>query len=123
MQNLGLIGALLVGAFGISPAHSPATVQDASMPWTFLHFMRAPPRGTSARANGVAAAGAEENKPPAGQNSPAKCQEAVVSPVTGHADCVRPRGAAVDPPPQSAVLCSKDVSGAEKRGCPSKHPQ
>jgi hypothetical protein len=123
MQNLGLIGVLLVGPFGISPAHSPATAQDASMPWTFLHFMRAPPRGTSAQANGVAATGAEKNEPPAGQNFPAKSQEAVVSPVTGHADCVRPRGAAVDPPPQSAVPCSKDVPGAEKRACPSKHPQ
>jgi hypothetical protein len=27
------------------------------------------------------------------------CEEAIVNPVSGHAECVRPRGAAVDPPP------------------------
>lgn len=31
---------------------------------------------------------------------PATCKEAVVSPVSGHAECVNPRGAPVDPPPQ-----------------------
>jgi hypothetical protein len=29
----------------------------------------------------------------------ALCEEAIVNPVSGHAECVRPRGAAVDPPP------------------------
>jgi hypothetical protein len=28
-----------------------------------------------------------------------RCEEAVVSPVSGYAECVKPRGAAVDPPP------------------------
>jgi len=31
--------------------------------------------------------------------SAAVCKEAIVSPVSGHAECVRPRGAPVDPPP------------------------
>jgi hypothetical protein len=31
---------------------------------------------------------------------PATCKEAIVSPVSGHAECVDPRGAPVDPPPQ-----------------------
>jgi hypothetical protein len=30
---------------------------------------------------------------------PATCKEAVVSPVSGHAECVDPRGAPVDPAP------------------------
>jgi hypothetical protein len=29
----------------------------------------------------------------------ALCEEAIVNPVSGHAECVRPQGAAVDPPP------------------------
>ncbi len=32
-----------------------------------------------------------------------KCLKAVVNPVTGHAICVDPRGAAVEPPPRSAL--------------------
>ena len=39
---------------------------------------------------------AEESAPPA------KCLKAVVNPVTGHAICVNPRGAPVEPPPPSA---------------------
>src|ERR1700722_20631578 len=31
---------------------------------------------------------------------PAPCVEAIVNPVSGHAECVRPLGAPVDPPPQ-----------------------
>ncbi len=31
--------------------------------------------------------------------APAVCEEAMVSPVSGHAECVRPFGAPVDPPP------------------------
>ncbi len=34
---------------------------------------------------------------------PVKCLEAAVNPVTGHAVCVNPRGAPVDPPPVSAL--------------------
>jgi len=29
-----------------------------------------------------------------------QCKVAIVNPVSGHAECVEPRGAAVDPPPQ-----------------------
>jgi hypothetical protein len=31
--------------------------------------------------------------------TPSNCEAAVVSPVTGYAECVHPRGASVDPPP------------------------
>jgi hypothetical protein len=34
---------------------------------------------------------------------PVKCLKAVVNPVTGHAICLEPKGAAVDPPPRSAL--------------------
>ncbi len=34
------------------------------------------------------------------QPARAICQEAVVSPVSGYAECVKPRGAAVAPPPK-----------------------
>ena len=38
---------------------------------------------------------------------PAPCKEAVVSPVSGHAECVDPRGAPVDPAPQRPNVPSK----------------
>ena len=34
---------------------------------------------------------------------PVKCLKAVVNPVTGHAICLEPKGAPVDPPPRSAL--------------------
>jgi len=34
---------------------------------------------------------------------PAKCLEAAVNPVSGHAVCINPRGAPVEPPPASAL--------------------
>src|SRR5208337_4648775 len=37
-----------------------------------------------------------EDRPPA---AVVRCQEAIVNPVSGHAECIRPRGAPVDPPP------------------------
>jgi hypothetical protein len=46
------------------------------------------------------------------------CQEAEVNPVTGHAECIRPRGAPVDPPPRSAVPCTANNAAGAKRGCP-----
>jgi len=41
-------------------------------------------------------------QPAEGSATPAKCLEAAVNPVTGHAVCVNPRGAPVEPPPPSA---------------------
>lgn len=35
--------------------------------------------------------------------APVKCLKAVVNPVTGHAICVDPKGAPVDPPPAEAL--------------------
>ena len=50
----------------------------------------------SGRAAEPAADGAA-SAPPAVQ-APQRCLEAVVNPVSGHAECVRPRGVAVEPP-------------------------
>jgi len=38
---------------------------------------------------------------------PATCKEAVVSPVSGYAECVDPRGAPVDPAPQQPNVPSR----------------
>jgi hypothetical protein len=48
---------------------------------------------------GTLATGCTVSRPQARPLSPDICEEAVVSPVTGYAECVRPRGAPVDPPP------------------------
>ena len=37
------------------------------------------------------------------QTAAPKCLQAAVNPVTGHAVCVNPRGAPVDPPPAEAL--------------------
>ena len=51
----------------------------------------------------VAAQSADQQDQPAEQKAAAeKCLEAVVNPVTGHAVCVNPSGAPVEPPPKSA---------------------
>jgi hypothetical protein len=49
-------------------------------------------------ATAVASAAAGDDSAKAAPNTP-RCEIAVVSPVTGFAECVKPRGAAVDPPP------------------------
>ena len=48
--------------------------------------------------------------PPAPAVATAKCQEAVVNPVSGFAECVKPRGAAVATPPKrpDAVRDARD---------------
>jgi len=47
---------------------------------------------------------AEKSAEPAeGSTTPAKCLVAEVNPVTGHAVCVNPRGAPVEPPSASAL--------------------
>jgi hypothetical protein len=49
-----------------------------------------------------AACGKAGNAPPAAAPAaaaPPKCEEALVSPVSGYAVCVKPPGAPVDPPP------------------------
>jgi hypothetical protein len=46
------------------------------------------------------AEGAPQTPPP---EKTAKCLEAAVNPVTGHAVCINPRGAPVEPPPVSAL--------------------
>jgi hypothetical protein len=60
----------------------------------------------------MAAQGAEDAGEPATQDAAPgtekqaaapKCLEAAVNPVTGHALCINPRGAPVDPPPAEAL--------------------
>lgn len=51
----------------------------------------------------VAAQAADKaDQPSDEQAAPPKCLEAAVNPVTGHALCINPRGAPVDPPPAEA---------------------
>jgi hypothetical protein len=59
---------------------------------------------------GVAGQAADETVPPKSEAPPAgqaaaapKCRKAVVNPVTGHAICLEPKGAPVDPPERSAL--------------------
>jgi len=52
----------------------------------------------------MAAQGAEDPAPGTEKQAAApKCLEAAVNPVTGHALCINPRGAPVDPPPAEAL--------------------
>lgn len=50
---------------------------------------------------GLALGAAADPPPPAepAKTAPPKCEEALVSPVSGYAVCVKPPGAPVDPPP------------------------
>ena len=59
----------------------------------------------------MAARSEEKSAPPAEQSAPAsksaeapaKCLKAAVNPVTGHAICLEPRGAPVDPPERTSL--------------------
>ena len=61
--------------------------------WAFGILLLAPNAGECAE-------GAPQTPPP---EQPAKCLVAEVNPVTGHAVCINPRGAPVEPPPVSAL--------------------
>jgi hypothetical protein len=50
----------------------------------------------------MAARSAEEADPPADKAAVAKCLKAEVNPVTGHATCLDPVGAPVEPVPRSS---------------------
>lgn len=56
---------------------------------------------TGARAADEPAQAQEQSEQPA---EPPKCLQAVVNPVTGHAVCVNPSGAPVDPPSAEAFV-------------------
>jgi hypothetical protein len=61
---------------------------------------------------GAMSAGCAESRPRTQPPTPGICEEAVVSPVTGYAECVRPRGAPVDPPPpRPDRSCSEIANG------------
>jgi hypothetical protein len=68
-------------------------------------------------------AGVSAAEAPAPSSKSAQCQEAEVNPVTGHVECIRPRGAAVDPPPLSAVPCTTNYAAGAKSGCPQLPPK
>lgn len=52
----------------------------------------------------AAAEDASEPPPERAAKEQLKCRKAAVNPVTGHAVCVEPRGAEVDPPPPEAFV-------------------
>jgi len=62
---------------------------------------------------------ADDGEVPVGGNTPVKCEEAFVSPVSGHAECVRPMGAPVEPPPPRPDPCAAPAQGPRplRRGC------
>ena len=69
---------------------------------------------------GVHTAGADDAAPAQDQPaSPPKCLEALVSPVSGHAECVRPFGAPVEQIRRADLPCQlhSASSGASGQGC------
>lgn len=69
---------------------------------------------------GVHAAGADDAAPAQDKPaSPPKCLEALVSPVSGHAECVRPFGAPVEQIRRADLSCQlhSSSSGASGQGC------
>jgi len=123
MKIFGVLAVLMTGALGCSAANSVASALYGSTPAQHFHCVHLLTRAQFPLATRLADAGDAKQDPAPAQTSRAKCAEAVVNPVTGHAECMRPRGAAVDPPPQSAVPCTTHAPGGEKRGCPSKPPE
>lgn len=114
MRILYLLGVLPICALAIAAA-APAMTPSVRMSGQItldqgfgeFRIAQAPVDSRSA--------GATATQAPSSGPRPAKCEEAEVNPVTGHAECVRPRGAAVDPPPRSAVPCSAHYAAGTKR--------
>jgi hypothetical protein len=88
----------------LSPDHHAADQRTGVPAGDAVAQMKPPPRPVrfviaalaAAPVLPTAASADDAKAPPA----PAvRCEEAVVSPVSGYAECVKPRGAAVDPPP------------------------
>ena len=105
------LGIMLVGASATSVAHQFIfDPTEAALTWSHGQVRVAAFAGDTKSARETTA------------QAPVKCREAEVNPVTGHAECVRPRGAAVDPPPQSAVPCSARHVAGDKHGCPPSPP-
>jgi hypothetical protein len=121
MKIVGVFAALMTGALGPGAVNCAATALQGSTPAQHLYCVHVLTRAQFPLATRLA--GTAKQEPAPAQTSRAKCAEAVVNPVTGHAECMRPRGAAVDPPPQSAVPCTTHTPGEQKRGCPSKQPE
>jgi hypothetical protein len=67
----------------------------------------------------AAAAAPGPNTGAASPPASAPCQEAVVNPVSGFAECVKPRGAPVAPPPRRPDAVR--ISGAGAAGTDTKH--
>lgn len=69
---------------------------------------------------GAHTATADDTAPAQGKPaSPPKCLEALVSPVSGHAECVRPFGAPVEQIRRADLPCQlhSSSSGASGQGC------
>ena len=71
----------------------PSTFSSAAcgVLWLTAAAAQAPTTGTPSPASTTA---------PTTSTASPKCQEAVVSPVSGFAECIKPRGAPVAPPPK-----------------------
>jgi hypothetical protein len=104
MQSHLFLGAMVVGALATSTAISAITPHDLVSLSAEITDVPRPGqfRGAEAAADSESADETNAQEPTPGLAS-VKCEVAQVNPVTGHAECIRPRGAAVDPPPQSAV--------------------
>lgn len=114
MQRFHFLPAFVIGALTVMPVVARMAENDEASALRSEKLLIAESVKDSVR----------DTETPPQQPTPAlpsvKCEEAEVSPVTGHAECVRPRGAAVDSPPQSAVPCSGHHAAGDKRGCPGK---
>lgn len=123
MQSHLFLGAMVVGALATSTAISAITPHDLVSLSAEITDVPSPGqfRGAEAAADSESADETNAQEPTPGLAS-VECEVAQVNPVTGHAECIRPRGAAVDPPPQSAVPCSAHHAAGEKRGCPQLPP-
>jgi hypothetical protein len=62
-----------------------------------------------------AAAAPDGDKP----QDPVKCEEALVSPVSGYAVCVKPPGAPVAPPPRRPRPCAAQAGGCATPAAPT----
>jgi hypothetical protein len=66
------------------------------------------------------------DEPKAPPPKAARCEEAVVNPVSGYAECVKPPGAPVDPPPPrplpSAEVCARHPELGADACEPAKPP-
>jgi hypothetical protein len=124
VQMLNLIGIVLFSMLDSSAAIAALTPFDPAFPARPIAqdpgpeaIRRAEPAGNYGQTE------ATDAQAPISDAPTVECKEAVVNPVTGNAECVRPRGAPVDAPPQLAVPCTGQYAAGAKRGCPQSPPK